>query len=149
MTIRDVNLKRQAIIEKAKAIGIDDAYISVLVDTFYGHIRQDKTLGSIFNRAMGDDWDHHLARMKDFWASVAMNAGRYSGKPVPAHRKHSDVIEAAHFEHWLALFRKTLEETAPTPQAVEYFMQRAERIAESLKLAIFGMPGLGVPRYER
>lgn len=83
--------------------------------------------------------------MKSFWASVALNAGTYSGQPVPAHKKLSQV-EQSHFQTWLALFRQTLQDTAPTPEAVDYFMERANRIAESLQLAMFGFPGLPVKR---
>ena len=139
--------RRQAIIDHAHAIGITDEYIDLMVETFYNRIRQHGILGPVFDNAIGDRWAHHLARMKDFWASVAMNAGRYSGKPVPAHRQHSDTIQDWHFGVWLGLFKQTLEDTAPTPEAVDYFMERAERIAESLKLAMFGMPGLGAPKY--
>ena len=137
--------RRQAIIDHALSIGITDNYIDVLVDRFYDQIKLHAILGPIFETAIGDDWDPHLSRMKDFWASVAMNAGRYSGKPVPAHQKHSASIEPWHFNIWLGLFKQTLEDTAPTSEAVDYFMERAERIAQSLKLAIFGMPGLGAP----
>lgn len=139
--------RRQAIIDHALSIGINEDYIDLLVENFYGRIQQHEILGKVFNDAIGDNWPHHLARMKDFWASVAMNSGRYSGKPVPAHRQHSDSIQDWHFGIWLGLFRQTLEDTAPTPEATKYFMERAERIAASLKLAIFGMPGLGAPRY--
>jgi len=139
--------RRQVIIDHAHSIGINDAYIDVLVDTFYDRIKQHNILGPIFDNAMGDNWPTHLARMKDFWASVSMNAGRYSGKPVPAHRQHGASIQEWHFGIWLGLFRQTLEDTAPTPEAVDYIMERAERIAKSLKLAMFGMPGMGAPRY--
>ena len=38
---------------------------------------------------------------------------------------------------------KVLEEISPSPLTVAYFMERAERIAQSLQLAMFGLPGLG------
>jgi len=100
------------------------------VDTFYDRIKQHNILGPIFDNAIGGNWPTHLARMKDFWASVSMNAGRYSGKPVPAHRQHGASIQEWHFGIWLGLFRQTLEDTAPTPEAVDYIMERAERIAK-------------------
>lgn len=137
--------RRAEIQRRANVIGIDEAYISLLVDEFYRRIRADETLGPIFEQAIGDRWDYHLPRMKSFWASVALNAGTYSGQPVPAHKKLSQV-EQSHFQTWLALFRQTLQDTAPTPEAVDYFMERANRIAESLQLAMFGFPGLPVKR---
>jgi len=143
--LRSAEERRAEIQANAAALGIDEAYISLLVETFYGRIRAHELIGPIFETAIGDDWDHHLANMKAFWASVALNAGRYSGKPVPAHKKHTS-IQPWHFKIWLALFEQTLKDTSPTPGAVTYFMERAERIAQSLQLAMFGVPGLGEPR---
>ena len=138
VSARDRRLEVQA---RAAAIGIDEAYISLLVDEFYSRIRAHDVLGPIFNEAIGNRWDAHLPRMKSFWASVALNTGTYSGKPVPAHQSLT-AVQQSHFGIWLALFRQTLEDTAPSAEAVSYFMERAERIAESLQLAMFGFPGL-------
>ena len=133
--------RRAAIQANAAAMGIDLDYISILVEEFYARIRAHDLLGPIFADAIGEDWAPHLQTMKNFWASVALNAGFYSGKPVPAHRKLLDV-EPWHFNIWLALFEQTLKDTAPSQEAVPYFLERANRIAESLKLAMFGIPGL-------
>ncbi|WP_340692824.1 group III truncated hemoglobin [Hyphomonas sp.] len=139
--LRSAEERRRDIQLNADRMGIDDAYISELVETFYYRVRADATLGRIFNKEIGDNWGPHLARMKDFWASVAMNAGRYNGKPVPAHTK-LEGVDASHFQIWLGLFRQTLEDTAPSAEAIPYFMERAERIAKSLQLAMFGLPNL-------
>lgn len=133
--------KRAEVQRRAAALGIDEHYVSTLVDRFYTRVRADESLGPIFDAAIADNWGPHLAKMKDFWASVAFNAGRYSGKPVPAHQKLTDV-RREHFAIWLALFHETLQETAPTPGAIVFFMERAERIAQSLQLAMFGLPEL-------
>ena len=93
-------------------------------------------LGPIFEREIGGDWTPHRARMKAFWASVALNAGAYSGRPVPVHQR-LEGVSRAHFARWLGLFHDTLAATAPGPEAVEYFMLRAERIAASLQMAMF------------
>lgn len=143
--IRSARARRQEVQANADALGINDEYIAHLVDTFYGRVRTHTVLGPVFENQIGENWDHHLKMMKDFWASVTMNAGRYSGKPVPAHQKIT-AISPAHFPIWLALFQTVLEETAPTPGAVAYFMERANRIARSLQLAIIGAPGLEISR---
>ena len=138
--------RRAEIQAHAHAIGITEDYISTLVDTFYERIRAHELIGPIFEEAIDDDWSPHLAKMKQFWSSVALNTGAYSGKPVPAHQKLSRV-QPWHFNIWLALFRQTLEDTAPSREAAAYFMERAERIAQSLQLAMFDMPGIP-PRRE-
>lgn len=140
-TIASAHERRAQIQAHAASIGINEAYISTLIDTFYARVRADPELGPIFNGEIGDGWGPHLVRMKTFWASVALNAGSYSGKPVPAHTKLHGV-QPEHFDTWLALFRSTLTDTAPSSEAIDYFMERANRIAESLKLAMFGIPGL-------
>lgn len=137
--------RRAALQAEAHALGIDEALISRLVDTFYARIRRDAALQPIFDAAIGDRWDEHLPRMKAFWSSVALNTGRYSGKPVPAHRKLTGV-DPWHFDLWLALFEETLADIAPNDEAATYLMMRAERIAESLRLAMFGAPGLPAAR---
>lgn len=121
----------------ANSIGIDDEYISLLVDTFYQRIRGDIILGPIFAAEITGDWEPHLTKMKQFWSSVTMNTGNYSGRPVPAHQK-LEGVSPEHFDRWLALFHSVLTETAPMPETTNYFMERAERIAQSLKLAMFG-----------
>lgn len=140
-SVRSAQERRQAIQENAARLGIDDAFISRLVETFYARVRAHPRLGPIFNGEIGDDWPVHLAKLKDFWASVAMNAGRYSGKPVPAHTK-LDGITRADFQIWLGLFRETLEDISGRQETVDYFMARAERIAQSLQLAMFGLDSL-------
>lgn len=133
--------RRAEIQAQAHAMGITEDYISTLVDRFYERVRANELIGPIFEQAIGDDWPPHLAKMKKFWSSVALNTGAYSGKPVPAHQKLSSA-QRRHFKIWLTLFRQTLEETAPSREAVKYFMERAERIAQSLQLAMFGVPGI-------
>lgn len=134
-------LHREKVQRDALRIGIDEDYISVLVDTFYDRISSHQVLGPIFADAIGSNWQPHLDKMKQFWSSVARNTGQYSGKPVPAHQKLTQV-QQQHFAIWLDLFAQTLADTAPTPQAADYFMERAQTIARSLQMAMFDRPGM-------
>ena len=138
--VRSAEQRRAEIQTHAAVMGIDDAFISNLVETVYKRVRTHARLGPIFAQAV-DDWDEHLPKMKDFWSSVAMSTGRYSGKPVPAHQKLEGVSKED-FTVWLGLFETTVRDLAPSPDVVPYFMKRAERIAESLKLAMFTLPSL-------
>jgi len=118
----------------ALACGIDDAFISQLVEQFYGAIRADDMLGPIFG-AKVSDWPHHLARMKDFWASIMLESGRFSGNPM---RKHMAVggLDAAHFARWQSLWDATLTQIAPNKQVADRFRDAAQRIGESLLTGI-------------
>lgn len=115
------------------AAGIDEALIARLVHTFYERVRRDPEIGPIFERAV-DDWPDHLARLCDFWSSVTLLTRRYKGRPVPAHVKHPEIGPGG-FARWLALFRETAREVCP-PEAAALFIDRAERIGDSLQGAI-------------
>lgn len=139
--MRSASVRRAEIQARAASMGIDEEYISLLVDAFYTRIRADEILGPIF-AAKISNWDAHLPKMKAFWSSVALNSGNYSGRPVPVHLKLKNDVEPENFTLWLELFRQTLEDTAPSKEVVPYFMERAERIAKSLQLVMFGDPDL-------
>lgn len=124
---------------------VTEELIERLVRRFYGKVRRDPALGPIFAAAIGEDWEPHLEKMFAFWSSVMRMTGRYKGKPVPAHLRLK-AITPEHFETWLALFRETAAELCGPelwgPEVAALFVERAERIAESLQLALFYKPGL-------
>lgn len=112
--------------------GLDEDILTSLVHRFYARVRTDAVLGPIFEARIRD-WGPHLDRMVAFWSSVALTTGRYRGAPVPAHAGLP--IEWAHFERWLALFRRTAAETCPAEGAA-HVIACAERIARSLLIAV-------------
>lgn len=114
---------------------VDRAFIGRLVRTFYARVRGDERLGPIFARRIAGDWEPHLEKMTDFWCSVILKTGVYQGRPVPAHLKLKEVVESD-FEIWLRLFGETARELCE-PEVAAVFVDRAERIAQSLKLAMF------------
>ncbi len=112
--------------------GLDENVLETLVQRFYGRVREDDLLGPIFAERISD-WGPHLERMAAFWSSVALMSGRYHGKPVP---KHVGLpVKAEHFDRWQALFRLTAREVC-TPAGAEHVIERAERIARSLRMAV-------------
>lgn len=117
------------------AEGIDREFIARLVRTFYGRVRQDARLGPIFAREIGDDWEPHLEKMTEFWCSVILKTRSYDGRPVPAHMKLEDVTPDD-FGIWLQHFRETVGSLCE-PEVASVFIDRAERIARSLQLAMF------------
>lgn len=112
---------------------LDDAALKQLVDAFYARVRADEVLGPIFNPAIGD-WGEHLEKLTAFWSSVMLSSGRYKGQPVPAHLKHRDHMNPANFDRWLGLWCEVTGELMQ-PDVAAQLQGKAERIAESLKLA--------------
>jgi hemoglobin len=112
--------------------GLDEAILAALVHRFYDRVRADPVLGPVF-AARISGWEPHLERMVAFWSSVALMTGRYHGAPVPAHATLP--VGWGHFERWLALFRETAHEVCP-PAGAAHVIERAERIAQSLHMAV-------------
>lgn len=114
---------------------ITEEVIGTIVDAFYTKVRADKRLGPIFEGNISAPWPEHLQQMRKFWSSVILKTGVYKGRPMPAHMKLNSV-RPADFAIWLRLFRETVHEHCSAEVAV-CFIARAERIAESLQLAMF------------
>lgn len=117
--------------EKKDILNIED--IKNLVDTFYGKVREDELIGPIFNDKIQDRWPQHLAKMYTFWQTILLGEHTYFGSPFPPHAQLP--VEKEHFERWLAIFSKTLEELFSGEVAKEA-MWRANKMAEMFQYKI-------------
>lgn len=90
---------------------IDEGIIRTPVDTFYDTVRGDDLLGPVFARPVAD-LSLHLPKMYGFWSTVVLHTGRYSGRPLEAHRRLPGLTQA-HFDRWIALSFLT---TTTTPR---------------------------------
>jgi hemoglobin len=113
---------------------IDEVKIERLVRAFYTKVRTDPRLGPIFEERLGDDWEPHLRRMMDFWSSLMLTTGRYSGTPLQKHLQLGDV-RSEDFERWLELFEKTAVSVGGKAFAAA-FMNKASRVEKSLQMAM-------------
>lgn len=136
---------QQRAAEQMAKMGVTPELIDVLVETFYTRIQSHETLGEVFGNHIGDRWDAHLSRMKEFWKALAFKTGHYSGRPVQAHLKVGGITPEL-FPQWLRLFSSTLEDIEASSEAKEWFYNTAERIAKSLTLSLFYNPALDDPR---
>lgn len=115
----------------------DEAEIAALIARFYDRARLDPALAPIF--AAVEDWDAHLARLRAFWSSVLLGTGAYKGDPFSVHLRHP--IQPHHFDAWLRLWAETARDVA-RPELAHAAIERAGRIAESLKAGLFFRPVL-------
>ncbi len=104
---------------------IDD--IKILVDEFYGRVRQDDLLADIFNGVIQDQWPVHLKKMYTFWQTILLKEHTYYGSPFPPHSELP--VNKQHFERWLKLFHETLDDHFHGEIADEA-KWRSERMAE-------------------
>ena len=114
---------------------ISEEQLDVLIPRFYARVCDDALIGPVFNAAIGD-WKHHLEKLVAFWSSVMLTSGRYKGNPVAAHLKHLPAITPPMFDRWLALWAEVTSEGL-SPEAATALQDKAARIAESLKLALY------------
>ncbi|PRD54730.1 group III truncated hemoglobin [Sphingobacterium gobiense] len=100
---------------KADIQTLDD--IKSMVDTFYGRVQEDDLIGPIFNTKLEGRWRVHLEKMYTFWQTILLDEYTYQGRPFPPHAQLP--IEAKHFERWLQLFDKTVNDLFEGPVADE------------------------------
>ena len=127
-------------------VGVTERMIETLVRAFYVKAQADGVLGPIFTARI-DDLEPHLGKMFDFWSSVMLMSGRYHGAPMPAHARIGE-IGPEHFARWLELFAETATEVCP-PDAAALFIDRAQRIGQSLQLGIAVTRGELPPLHRR
>jgi hemoglobin len=100
--------------------------IKLLVDSFYGKIREDALLAPIFYAVIQDHWPAHLEKMYRFWQTILLEEYTYSGSPFPPHAKLS--VNKTHFDQWLHLWSVTIDENFSGTLATEA-KWRAEKMA--------------------
>jgi len=84
---------------------IDD--IRLLVDDFYGKIRENSLLGPIFDGVIQDRWPEHLEKMYRFWQTVLLETHTYFGSPFPPHANLP--VDKTHFDTWLEIWYATVD----------------------------------------
>ena len=112
-------------IEKRDIGTLDD--IKLLVDTFYGKIRENELLGPIFNGILKDRWPAHLEKMYRFWQTVLLEQHTYTGSPFMPHAKLP--VEKLHFDTWLKIWYATVDDFFKGSKADEA-KWRGEKMAE-------------------
>lgn len=106
-------------------------HIEKLVNSFYEKVRADQMIGPIFDDIAKVDWDEHLPKLYNFWEDLLLGTDNYNGRPFPPHIPLDLQIE--HFERWLQLFFKTIDEHFKGMKAEEA-KNRALRIAKNFTL---------------
>lgn len=124
---------------------LDEAALRAHLDAFYAKVRRDPQLGPVFEAAV-EDWPGHMDVLTDFWCTVALRTPRYKGNPLAAHKALPlpPAVFGALFPVWLGLWRETARARF-APAEAEALIEKAERIAESLKAGILFRPGATAP----
>jgi hemoglobin len=122
------------------------ADIIQLVNAFYSKVRDEPSLGHVFDEVARVNWETHLPKLYDFWDTVLFRAGTFRGNPIAAHAKllAETNLSWPLFERWLALFRATVDELFAGENA-GHIVRCAEDMANVIHSKIHAIPN---PRFD-
>ena len=111
--------------------------IELLITAFYEKVKQDATIGYIFNDVVKVNWEKHLPVMFDFWENALFYTGTYSRDNINIHRnlRYVTPLKKEHFEQWNKLFLETVDELFEGENA-ELAKQRAISISTVMQIKI-------------
>jgi hemoglobin len=110
------------------------ADIDRLMQVFYERAIGDPVIGYIFTDVAKLDLEHHLPIIGDFWESLLFGTPAYQKhgrNPMLVHKELHEKSELTleHFERWLEIFTKTVDDLFEGANA-EHLKMRANAIAE-------------------
>lgn len=97
--------------------------VELLVNEFYEKVKADELLAPVFAHV---HWPEHLPVMYKFWASMLLGEQSYQGSPFEKHKNLA--VQSGHFERWVYLFKKTIDEHFVGAKAEEA-KERGQHIA--------------------
>lgn len=111
----------------------DKEDIIAFVDAFYSKVRDNETIGFIFDEVAKVNWETHLPKMYNFWAGILLGETDFRGNPMLKHIMLSKRTEmsATQFNEWLRLFHETIDELYEG-QLAEEAKHRAVLIARNM-----------------
>jgi hemoglobin len=117
-----------------------------LVRAFYGRALEDPIIGFLFPDVAKLDLEAHVPRITSFWETILLGAQSYGGG---AFRPHAALhmkapLRRAHFEQWLNLWSRTVDELFAGDRA-ELAKAHAARVARAFHERVQSMPPAGGP----
>lgn len=117
--------------QQTDILNLDD--VKLLVNSFYGKVREDEMLAGLFNNRIGDRWPEHLEKMYRFWQTVLLGEHTYYGAPFVPHAQLP--VQHMHFERWMELFNSTVDALFAGEKADEA-KWRGKKMAEIFEMKI-------------
>lgn len=115
--------------------------IDRFIRAFYEKVKTDETIGIIFTDIFPLDWEHHIPLIVDFWETILLDHPVYKNNAMQVHYDINNKypLQKEHFDAWLNLFNKTLDEYY-SGERVKLAKKRAEGIAQLMmfKMEITG-----------
>ena len=86
--------------------------IELLMTAFYEKVKNDDTIGFIFNDIARVNWEHHIPIICNFWETLLLDATSYRKNAMEVHYilNRKVPFQEKHFEQWLILFFETVDQ---------------------------------------
>lgn len=96
------------------------ADIEKFVTLFYDYVRADETIGFIFNDVVKINWQKHISLITDFWETILLDNPVYKNNAMEVHYHINKLVplQPVHFESWLHLFNKAIDELFEGKKAI-------------------------------
>ena len=117
-----------------------------LVRAFYGRALQDPIIGFLFTDVAKLDLEAHVPRITSFWETILLGAQTYGGGAFRPHAAlHTKApLRRAHFEQWLNLWSRTVDELFAGERA-ELAKAHATRVARAFHQRLQSVPAAAGP----
>jgi hemoglobin len=114
--------------------------IEKFIVAFYEKVKQDETIGFIFNDVVKMDWEHHIPVIVDFWESILLDNPVYKRNAMEVHYSlnKKTPLTKEYFEKWLQLFSSTIDKLYEGKIAM-LAKKRAKGIADVMLLKMSSM----------
>ena len=113
-----------------------------LVRAFYGQALRDPIIGYLFTDVAKLDLEAHVPKIAGFWETVLLGAHSYRGGAFAPHAAlHvKSPLRRGHFERWLWLWHRTVDELFEGPRA-RLAKAHATRVANAFLSRLQSLPG--------
>lgn len=93
--------------------------IERLVRAFYSRAMGDEVIGYIFTDVAKLDLEAHVPQITSFWETILLGAQSYTGGAFHPHAEihRRSPLREGHFERWLVLWTRTVDELFDGPHA--------------------------------
>lgn len=107
--------------------------IETLVTLFYHKAMKDEQIGHFFVLELGEDienedWEEHIGRLVDFWATLFLDEDLYFSDPYGPHFTIID-LGREDFKRWIELFSQTADQIY-VPEIADQFKEKGISYSE-------------------
>ncbi|MFT3901140.1 MAG: group III truncated hemoglobin [Gordonia sp. (in: high G+C Gram-positive bacteria)] len=118
---------------------VDRGDVAELLDDFYTRAFADELLRPVFVDIAQMDLAKHIPAITDFWCKTVLHEGVYKRNVLIPHKELQEKAQmgAAHFERWLQIWQRTVDDRHSGPNA-DLAKLQAARIAFSMCRTVTG-----------